>query len=99
MTTVPARHLMERASGGLPVPRLAKAGAVVVVVGVLFDLVEHTLGVHVDDMVIAGFSPGEHAAHAVVLVGMVLVLAGVVVDGTTRSRQFRQQRSTRDAVR
>jgi len=99
MTTMPARRAIDRMSGGLQVPRLAKAGALVVLVGVLLDLVEHTLGVHVDDVVIAGFPLGEHVAHAVVLAGMVLVLAGVVLDGTQRSRQVRQERSSRDAVR
>jgi hypothetical protein len=34
----------------------------------------------------AGFSPSEHGAHLVVLIGMVLVLAGIVFDGVRHGR-------------
>jgi hypothetical protein len=33
----------------------------------------------------AGFGPLEHAAHAVVVVGMALTLAGIVADGVRRT--------------
>ena len=68
------------------VPPLARGGLAVLVMGVVVDLVAHvaTLGQ-------AGpghhhaFSPGEVVGHLVLLVGMVLILAGVVVDGVRRS--------------
>jgi hypothetical protein len=83
-----------------PVPTLSKVGAVTMAAGLLFDLVEHTLVPHLHDAVVAGFPVGEHAAHLVVLIGMVLVLAGVVADGVrTARRRDRQEGSPRDAVR
>ena len=95
----PAR-LLESLSGGLRVPTLTKAGAATVLVGLLADLVEHTLIPHAHDAVVAGFAIGEHAAHLVVLVGMVLALAGIVADGVrTARRQDRLEGSPLDAVR
>ena len=83
-----------------PVPSLTKVGAVLIVVGLALDLVEHTLVPHLHDAVVAGFSVGEHAAHFVVLIGMVTVLAGIVADGIrATSRVDRQEGSPRDAVR
>jgi hypothetical protein len=47
-----------------------------------------------------GFSAGEHAAHLVVLIGMVVVLAGLIADGLhSAGRHDRQTRSSRDAIR
>jgi hypothetical protein len=83
-----------------PVPTLSKVGALTMAVGLLFDLVEHTLVPHFHDAVVAGFPVGEHAAHLVVLIGMVLVLVGIVVDGVRTARRLdRQEGSPRDAVR
>jgi hypothetical protein len=84
MTTAHARAAAQ------PVPGLTKVGLVVIVFGFLFDLVEHTLVVHVSEPRAAGFPLSEHAAHLVVIVGMVLVLAGIVIQG---------YRSDRDAIR
>ena len=82
------------------VPSLTKLGALLIVVGVVFDLVEHTLVPHLHDTVVAGFPVGEHAAHFVVLIGMVTVLVGIVADGIrATSRIDRQEGSPRDAVR
>lgn len=87
-------------TGGLRVPRLTKAGASTMLIGLLADVVEHTVVPHLHDALIAGFPLGEHAAHLVVFVGMALVLAGVVADGARpRGRQDRQEGSPRDAVR
>jgi hypothetical protein len=78
------------------VPAVAKLGALTVVVGLLWDLVEHaTLSLPA-----ASFSAAEHAAHLVVLIGMVLVLAAVAVDGARSSgRHGRSNRSRHHAIR
>lgn len=87
-------------AGGLRVPRLAKAGALTILVGLLADVVEHTLVPHLHDAMVAGFPVGEHAAHLVVFVGMALVLGGIVAGGARpRGRLDRQQGSSRDADR
>lgn len=85
-------------TGGLRVPRLAKAGVVVVLIGLHADLVDHAFVMRPSA---PGFGPGEHLVHLVVLVGMVLVLAGVVADGTRAAggRARRPEGSPRDAVR
>jgi hypothetical protein len=68
--------------------------------GLLLDLVEHDLVSHVNERSVAGFPLSEHAAHLVVLIGMVLILAGIVRVGTRIGRQPAQQnRSSRHAVR
>lgn len=83
-----------------PIPSVTKVGAALIVVGLVFDLVEHTLVPHLHDAVVAGFPVGEHAAHFVVLIGMVTVLAGIVADGIrATSRIDRQERSPHDALR
>jgi hypothetical protein len=65
----------------------------------VFDVSEHSFALPAAQAAV-GFSPGEHAAHLVVLVGMVIVLVGVVADGICSSgRPSRQKRSPRDAVR
>jgi len=79
------------------IPGLVKAGAVTITFGLVFDLAEHSFGTAAAT---SGFSVGEHAAHFVVLVGMVLVLVGVVVDGfRMRGRLNRPERSSSDALR
>ena len=68
--------------------------------GLLLDLVEHGLVSHVNERSVVGFPLTEHAAHLVVLIGMVLVLAGIVCAGTRISRTtIQQNRSPRHAVR
>jgi hypothetical protein len=82
------------------VPALAKAGALTIAVGLVLDLAMHTVLHELHDATIAGFSLGEHLAHLVVLVGMVVVLVGVIVDGTRpKGRVSRPEGSPRDAVR
>ena len=82
------------------VPSLTKLGAVLIVVGLVLDAIEHTLIPHVHDAVVAGFPVGEHAAHFVVLIGMVTVLVGIVADGIRATGRIdRQEGSPRDAVR
>jgi hypothetical protein len=67
------------------------------------DLVAHTLLANAAP--VGGFSPGQHAAHFVVLVGMVVLLGAVVRDGTRhaadvrRAATQRQEGRIRDALR
>ena len=93
-------QVLESATGGLPVPRLAKAGAAVIAAGLLLDLVAHTVLHSVHDELIGAFPLGEHLAHLVVVLGMVLVLAGIVADGIRSNRRLvRQEGTVRHAVR
>ena len=88
--------------GRPPFPGLARFGIVVMVFGLLFDFVEHDLVSHVNDRSVAGFPLAEHAAHVVVLAGMVLVLVGIVRDGIRHAHRHPQQpqhRSLHDAIR
>jgi hypothetical protein len=80
-------RLVDAATGGLRVPTLAKAGALVIAVGLGLDLFEHTIGHSVHDALIGAFPLGEHFAHLVVVIGMVLVLAGIVADGIRMQRR------------
>jgi hypothetical protein len=70
-------------------------------IGLLFDLVEHTLVVHAAESKIGAFPLSEHLAHLIVIAGMVLVLAGVVIQGSQMpARRGRSaHRRTPDAVR
>jgi hypothetical protein len=84
----------------LPIPGLAKAGALVMALGLLLDIVQHTVVDHHHEAVVGAFPVGEHLAHLVVLIGMVLVLVGIVADGVrTQRRQRRHERSVRRALR
>ncbi len=79
------------------VPGLTKLGAATIGFGLVFDLAEHSFAA---PGAAAGFTLGEHAAHLVVLVGMVMGLVGVVADGVRQSsRTDRPKRSDRDALR
>jgi hypothetical protein len=67
--------------------------------GLVFDLSEHSFAA-ARAVGGAGFSPGEHAAHLVVLIGMVAILLGVIVEGVHGSgRPNRPEGSPRDAIR
>jgi hypothetical protein len=93
-------HQLQAITGGLPVPWLAKVGAVVIGVGLAFDLVAHTVLHSIHDDLIGAFPLQEHFAHLAVVIGMVLVLAGIVADGIrSPSRHARQEGSSRDAIR
>lgn len=78
-------------------PRLGWLGAAVMAMGFGLDLVAHT--VLASGVPVGGFSPGQHAAHFVVLLGMVLLLGAVVVDGTRHAARTRQRGRSRDALR
>ena len=79
-------------------PRAAKAGAIVIGIGLLFDAVVHSLGV-VTAGTLAALVVQQHLAHLVVLVGMVIALGGIVADGVQRGRIDRPGRRSSHAVR
>ena len=86
----------ERQQTTRPIPRLTKAGIATIAFGFVFDLSEHSFAAPTS----GGFTVGEHAAHLVVLIGMVLGLLGIVADGLRHSGRIdREERSTRSAVR
>ena len=63
-------------------PRLGWLGGAVMLAGLLLDAY-----VHATTRVVPGaFTAPQHGAHLVVLVGMVLLLAGVVYDGVRLSK-------------
>lgn len=97
---VPPSHLLDSLSGGLRVPRATKVGGWTIASGLVADVVEHTLVPHAHDAIVDGFPVGEHLAHLVVLIGMVVALVGIVVDGArSQGRLDRPEGSPRDAVR
>jgi hypothetical protein len=91
MTDDTARSRRNHAvTGGLAVPRIAKIGFATIAFGIVFDLSEHSFATPARQAA-TGFSIGEHAAHLLVLIGMVVVLVGVIADGIhTASRLHRQ---------
>jgi hypothetical protein len=80
-----------------PIPGLTKLGAATIAFGLVFDLSEHSFAAAT---VSTGFSLGEHAAHLVVLVGMILGLVGIIADGVRHpGRADRPEGRDPDAVR
>jgi hypothetical protein len=79
------------------IPGLTKAGAATIAFGLVFDLSEHSFAAA---RATAGFSIGEHAAHLVVLVGMIMGLVGIIADGVRHpGRDDRPEGSDSSAVR
>jgi hypothetical protein len=78
--------------GDRSLPDTTKIGLVVMAFGLVFDLVEHGFVEHAGEPVVAGFPIAEHAAHMIVLIGMVLVLGGIVADGIHGSRRNSESR-------
>jgi hypothetical protein len=67
-------------------PGASRVGLVVIVLAVVADLVAHTTpGLDYDH---GGVTGSELSAHAAIFLGMVLVLAGVVVDGALSTRRI-----------
>jgi len=95
----PAHRPTRRSMAEQPIRRIpivTRLGAVTIAFGLLFDLSEHSFAAAGP----SGFTPGEHAAHLVVLIGMVLALAGIVADGVRHAgRPPRPERSPRHALR
>ena len=70
-------------------PILARIGLAVMLLAFMADVVVHMSTVaHVHS---TGFDPQEHLAHLAGILGMVLVLAGVVIDGTLGHRPRRRR--------
>ncbi len=87
----------ERPATQRSLPAAARLGAAAIVSGVLLDLAEHSLAAAPG---VAGTTSGQHAAHLVVLIGMVLVLLAIVRDGISRTgRPSRQEGRATHAVR
>ncbi len=84
MMTVGGDHLSRDT-----VPRTSLVGLTIIALGVAVDLTVH-LAVGADHGP-AGFTPSEHAAHFIVLPGMVLTLAGIVIDGARHQAQRSHQ--------
>jgi hypothetical protein len=76
---VRVREMLPGTSRSIPV--LSRFGTVVMTFGLLLDSVEHGLVGHAAEPRLGQFPLSEHAAHFVVFIGMVLVLAGVINDG------------------
>lgn len=72
-------------------PLLALAGLAIAVAGLGLDTFVHlsAAGVHHHE---AGFSVPEHGAHLAGLIGMVLALAGIVINGARRGDHTRNAR-------
>ena len=64
-------------------PTVVRLGLAVIVFGAVADLVTHLS--FADAAELGGHTPAQLSAHAIVFAGMVLVLAGVVVDGVRQS--------------
>ena len=65
-------------------PAVIAVGLLVIAIGLGLDGAVHlaAAGDHA-----TGFGPLEHAAHAVVVVGMALTLAGIVTDGVRATKK------------
>lgn len=83
------------------IPAGARLGAITIALGLVLDVAEHGFAVSGPRPVGEGSSLGEHAAHLVVLAGMVLILAAIVRDGVRNHGRGRPHlnRSVRDAIR
>jgi len=65
-------------------PRLVHLGMAIAVIAFVADVVIHlSPAPHIHQ---AGFRPEEHIAHLGGLAAMVVVMAGVLIDGTRRHR-------------
>jgi hypothetical protein len=80
-----------------PHSALPPIGAAAIVIGLLLDVAEHSFAA-APDVTVATL--GQHAAHLVVLIGMLLVLVGIVRDGMSETRRpGRQEAGARHALR
>ena len=78
------------------IPSGVRLGAFTIVFGLVLDLSEHSFAAVSG----GGFTTGQHTAHFVVLLGMVLILGAIVRDGVQGHGRLRPtEGSARDAVR
>ena len=82
---------------GRSIPGGVRVGAGALVFGLLLDLSEHSFAAAASAS--GGFSSGQHTAHLVVLLGMVLILGAIVRDGVQGHGRDRPEGSPHDAVR
>ena len=76
----------------------ARLGVAVMLIGLGLDLVAH--GFVTGGAATGAILAGRHTAHLVVLVGMLITLGGIVIDGSRGTgRQSRPEGSTSNAVR
>jgi predicted transporter len=68
---------------GRTVPLVVRLGLAGIVFGIVADLVTHLSFADADAT--GGHTPAQLSAHAIVFAGMVLVLAGVLVDAARQS--------------
>src|SRR4051794_22340019 len=87
-------HVIDEASR---LPLVSRLGGVVIVTGIVLDTIVHVFLEHDGEATIAGFSVPEHAAHLVVLVGMILVIDGVMTYGARMSRSSGVQSSSQSS--
>jgi len=86
-------------------PLMSLLGVAVAVAGVALHLAVHlTAPADGHEHLHVGFSLSEHTAHLVVMLGMVLTLAGFVIDGARRQLERRRrpalvERSAGGAIR
>lgn len=88
-------RLKETSDAALHLPLVSKLGGIVIVVGLALDTIVHVFLEHEGEATIAGFSVPEHAAHLVVLVGMILVIGGVMAYGARMSHATAANSSVR----
>ncbi len=87
-------------SGRPPIPAGARLGAAVLALGLLYDLAGHGFSAGAPPGTSASQTPlGQHAAHVIVLIGMVVVLAAIVRDGLRNHGPLRPEGSAPHAVR
>lgn len=89
-----------RIAGQRPIPSGVRLGGVTIAFGLLFDLAEHSFAAVAPVARAAGdMTLGQHAAHLIVLIGMVIILAAIVRDGLHSRGRTRPEGSTTHAIR
>jgi hypothetical protein len=87
-------------SGQTRIPSGVRLGGATIAFGLLFDLAEHSFAAATPVTgSAADMTLGQHAAHLIVLIGMVIILAAIVRDGIRTSGRTRPEGSARHAIR
>jgi hypothetical protein len=79
------------------VPAGVRPGMAMIAFGLLLDVSEHSFVAQAPGA--GAITPGQHGAHLVVLLGMVLILGAIVRDGVQGHGRCRPEGSPHDAVR
>src|SRR5688500_2873947 len=89
-----------RIAGQTPLPSGDRLGGATIGFGLLYDRAEHRFAAVAPVAGSAGdMTLGQHAAHLIVLIGMVIILAAIVRDGLHSSGRTRPEGSTTHAIR